>query len=231
MTGKNREIGRGDGKGVRKPRQPVARFDAGNPDLGRRTVFPGRFLLVRFFLPRCFGFQFEYRDASGGKWFDPATRTDSEPLQPDASAAAPEANAGYVARLQDNDVYLTKRSTAADAGGGRRGRRGSNATSGGDSETIQITKDGTDAPRKSEAHCNATGTRASYVMGGNLFVVEAATKEVWQVTSDGSEEMLHGVLDWVYQEEIYGRGDFQGHWWSPKGDLVALLSLDESKVR
>ncbi len=173
----------------------------------------------------------EYRDASGGKWFDPATRTDSEPLQPDASAAAPEANAGYVARLQDNDVYLNKRSTAADAGGGRRGRRGSNATSGGDSETIQITKDGTDAPRKSEAHCNATGTRASYVMGGNLFVVEAATKEVWQVTSDGSEEMLHGVLDWVYQEEIYGRGDFQGHWWSPKGDLVALLSLDESKVR
>ncbi|MEQ1634630.1 MAG: DPP IV N-terminal domain-containing protein, partial [Planctomycetota bacterium] len=173
----------------------------------------------------------EYRDGGVGKWFDPATRTDSEPGQPDANAAIPEAKVSYFARIEGNDVHLQKRSGASSEPGGRRGRRGGSAASSGESESVRLTTDGKTSAPKSEAHCNRNGTRASYVMSGNLFVVDADTKNVWQVTQDGSDEMLHGILDWVYQEEIYGRGDFQGHWWSPNGDLVALLSLDESKVR
>ncbi|HET8714283.1 MAG TPA: DPP IV N-terminal domain-containing protein, partial [Holophagaceae bacterium] len=40
----------------------------------------------------------------------------------------------------------------------------------------------------------------------------------------------NGRLDWVYQEEVYGRGDFKGFWWAPDSSRLAYLSLDESKV-
>ena len=44
----------------------------------------------------------------------------------------------------------------------------------------------------------------------------------------GHENLLNGVLDWVYQEEIYGRGDFKGYWWSPDSSRIVYLQLDES---
>jgi len=44
------------------------------------------------------------------------------------------------------------------------------------------------------------------------------------------EDNLVGKLDWVYQEELYGRGNFKGFWWHPTENRVAFLSLDESPV-
>jgi dipeptidyl-peptidase 4 len=45
-----------------------------------------------------------------------------------------------------------------------------------------------------------------------------------------TDQHLIGKLDWVYQEELYGRGNFKGYWWSPSDDQIAFLSLDESPV-
>ena len=39
------------------------------------------------------------------------------------------------------------------------------------------------------------------------------------------------MLDWVYQEELYGRGNFKGYWWQPDGDQIAFLELDESPLK
>lgn len=157
------------------------------------------------------------------KTFDPATKQFVEV----AAESAPEAGAAiYEASIRKNEVVLQKRTGVPSPSSGR-GRPRSDAGS----ENLPLTTDGKTAGRRREAHSNAQGTKVSFVENGNLVVLDVASKESWNVTTDGSEEMLHGVLDWVYQEEIYGRGDFQGHWWSPKGDLVALLSLDESKVR
>ena len=177
----------------------------------------------------------EWKKDGKAVWFDPKTKAFTEPQAEPESDAKPSAVAAtFSARIDGGDLVLQKRTGAAspeaNGNGGRRGRR-SGGASGGDTETIRLTSDGDAGGKKREAHCNEKGTRASFVRGGNLFVVDAASKELWQVTNDGSDEMLHGVLDWVYQEEIYGRGDFQGHWWSKQGDHVALLSLDESKVR
>ena len=177
----------------------------------------------------------EWKKDGKAVWFDPKTKAFTEPQAEPESDAKPSAVAAtFSARIEGGDLVLQKRTGAAspeaNGNGGRRGRR-SGGASGGDTETIRLTSDGDAGGKKREAHCNENGTRASFVRGGNLFVVDAASKELWQVTNDGSDEMLHGVLDWVYQEEIYGRGDFQGHWWSKQGDHVALLSLDESKVR
>ncbi|HAC89119.1 MAG TPA: hypothetical protein DCF63_00585, partial [Planctomycetaceae bacterium] len=50
------------------------------------------------------------------------------------------------------------------------------------------------------------------------------------MTHDGSNVRLNGILDWVYQEELYGRGNFTGHWWSPDGRYLAYLQIDQSQV-
>ena len=42
--------------------------------------------------------------------------------------------------------------------------------------------------------------------------------------------MLNGKLDWVYQEEVYGRGNYRGYWWSPDSRHLAFLHLDEQPV-
>ena len=73
------------------------------------------------------------------------------------------------------------------------------------------------------------GRYASVVRGSDLVVVNVEDGSNWTI-GDGDPDQLYGVLDWVYQEEVYGRGNFNGHWWSPSGDAVAFLALDESGV-
>ena len=50
------------------------------------------------------------------------------------------------------------------------------------------------------------------------------------LTTDGNPRIFNGKLDWLYQEEIYGRGQFQGYWWSPDSSRLAFLQLDERPV-
>ena len=39
-----------------------------------------------------------------------------------------------------------------------------------------------------------------------------------------------GKLDWVYQEELYGRGNFKGFWFNQKSRRLAVLALNEREV-
>ena len=64
----------------------------------------------------------------------------------------------------------------------------------------------------------------------NLQVVGTDGSAPRALTSGGSKDLLFGRLDWVYQEELYGRGNFQGYWWSPDSAMIALLRLDQSAV-
>ena len=75
------------------------------------------------------------------------------------------------------------------------------------------------------------GQWVSFVAKFNLNVVASSGGDVRALTKDGNDDLFFGRLDWVYQEELYGRGDFQGYWWSPDSKHVALLKLDESPVK
>lgn len=77
------------------------------------------------------------------------------------------------------------------------------------------------------------GKWVSFVRGNNLFAVDAAKGSEKQLTHDGREgdkAIYNGYLDWVYEEELYGRGQKRGYWWSPDSRFVAFLRLDESPV-
>ena len=88
-----------------------------------------------------------------------------------------------------------------------------------------------DAAEESEAAFSPDGRMVSFVRGNNIFVVNVADGKEKQLTKDGAEKFLNGTLDWVYEEELYGRGNKRGYWWSPDSSAIAFLRTDETPVR
>jgi dipeptidyl-peptidase-4 len=74
------------------------------------------------------------------------------------------------------------------------------------------------------------GRLVAYVRDYNLFVAPTLGGAERALTTGGHRDLLYGRLDWVYQEELYGRGNFKGFWWSPDSTRIALLRLDEKPV-
>jgi dipeptidyl-peptidase-4 len=74
------------------------------------------------------------------------------------------------------------------------------------------------------------GKMIGFVRGNNMYVVDLAGGEERRLTTDGGPKILNGRLDWVYQEELYGRGNFEAYWWSPDSTMLAYLRLDEHPV-
>ena len=75
-----------------------------------------------------------------------------------------------------------------------------------------------------------TGTRLAYTRQGDLFVVDLKTDRTLRLTDDASETLLDGILDWTYQEEIFGRGNYRAFWFSPDGQRLAMLRVDISDL-
>ncbi|HRV08046.1 MAG TPA: DPP IV N-terminal domain-containing protein [Acidobacteriota bacterium] len=80
------------------------------------------------------------------------------------------------------------------------------------------------------ATLSPAGRVVAFVRKGNLFVLERESWKPRSLTLDGDETRSNGKLDWVYQEEIYGRDNYRGYWWSPDGRYIAFLQLDSSGV-
>ena len=72
------------------------------------------------------------------------------------------------------------------------------------------------------------GTRVAYVHANNLYVEDLKTGRIAQLTQDGSEMIIKGTSDWVYEEEFFLRDAFR---WSPDGRRIAYWQFDTSEVR
>jgi dipeptidyl-peptidase-4 len=82
-----------------------------------------------------------------------------------------------------------------------------------------------------EASFSPNGRQAAFVRRNNLFVINLEQqRQEKQLTTSGTDQILNGKLDWVYQEEIYGRGNFKAYWWSPDSTHLAFLQLDDRPV-
>jgi dipeptidyl-peptidase-4 len=84
--------------------------------------------------------------------------------------------------------------------------------------------------KEEEPSFSPDGAHVAFVRGGNLFVVDLGRAGERVLTRDGGDDVLNGMLDWVYQEEIFGRGTFKGYWWSPDSRRLAFLQLREARV-
>jgi len=86
------------------------------------------------------------------------------------------------------------------------------------------------AGAEEEATFSPNGRAVAFVRANNLHTVDVGSRQERALTNDGSSYLLNGKLDWLYQEEIYGRGRFRGYWWSPDSTRLAFLQLDERPV-
>jgi dipeptidyl-peptidase-4 len=67
------------------------------------------------------------------------------------------------------------------------------------------------------------GTRVAYVSQNNIYVENIADGKVVQLTTDGSDLIVNGTFDWVYEEEFDCRDGFR---WSPDGKHIAYWQSD-----
>jgi dipeptidyl-peptidase-4 len=75
------------------------------------------------------------------------------------------------------------------------------------------------------------GARVSYTMDNDLYVASLASGQTRRLTSDGSQAVFNGCLDWVYNEELATRAAQPGYAWSPDGRWLMYMRLDDSGVQ
>jgi len=92
-----------------------------------------------------------------------------------------------------------------------------------------LRKLGGDAPASSLmfAKFSPDGSKVAYVRGNNIYVEEISTGHITQLTHDGSQTIINGTSDWVYEEELDVRDAFR---WSPDGRRIAYWQFDTSGV-
>jgi dipeptidyl-peptidase-4 len=71
------------------------------------------------------------------------------------------------------------------------------------------------------------GSKVGFVRDNDLYVVDLASGRETRLTNDGSEQIINGTFDWVYEEEL---GLQDGWRWSPDGQRIAFWRMDQSRV-
>ncbi|XP_051259084.1 dipeptidyl peptidase 4 [Dicentrarchus labrax] len=74
-----------------------------------------------------------------------------------------------------------------------------------------------------------TGNKYAYVSDFNIFFKSDVTAEAVQVTYNGKKnEILNGVPDWVYEEEVFASNG--AIWWSTTGKFLAYAEFNDTDV-
>src|ERR1700678_3802586 len=92
-----------------------------------------------------------------------------------------------------------------------------------------LRKLGGDAPPSSLmfAKFSPDGSKVAYVRANNIYVEDIASGRITQITHDGSDTIVNGTSDWVYEEELDVRDGFR---WSPDGQRIAYGQIDTNGV-
>ncbi|MES2795258.1 MAG: DPP IV N-terminal domain-containing protein [Bacteroidota bacterium] len=78
------------------------------------------------------------------------------------------------------------------------------------------------------AKISPDGKSVAYVSSHNIYLESLATGKVTQLTKDGTNRIINGTFDWVYEEELMCRDGFR---WSPDGKSIAFWRVDARKTK
>lgn len=68
----------------------------------------------------------------------------------------------------------------------------------------------------------------AYVSGHNIYTEDIATGKITALTTDGTDRLINGTFDWVYEEEFGCRDGFR---WSPDSKQIAYWQIDATKIK
>ncbi|MBT6329214.1 MAG: S9 family peptidase [Kordiimonadaceae bacterium] len=96
-------------------------------------------------------------------------------------------------------------------------------------ENNNLRQIGTAAPEQSlmYAKFSPDSQKIAYMYENNIYVETIASADVTQLTHDGTELIVNGTGDWVYEEELRLRDAFM---WSPDSKRIAYWQFDTSGV-
>ena len=160
---------------------------------------------------------------------------------------------GQTTRLVDSSVVLPGEETLSDEEKARRERQRIAGLTGivdyqwapdgrrllfplgGELYLYDLDKSGTDAVRKltrgtgfaTDPKVSPKGGFVSFVRGRNLWVIDLASGDEIQLTTDGSDTIGNGVAEFVADEEM---DRHTGYWWAPDDSAIAFARIDESPV-
>ncbi len=72
------------------------------------------------------------------------------------------------------------------------------------------------------------GTKVAYVSKHNLYMEDITNHSITQLTKDGTDHIINGTFDWVYEEELDCRDGFR---WSADSKSIAYWKIDATKIR
>jgi len=78
------------------------------------------------------------------------------------------------------------------------------------------------------AKLSPDGDRVGFVRANDIWVADLDTGAETRLTFDGSETVINGTFDWVYEEEL---SVVDGWSWSPDGERIAFWHSDQSPIR
>ena len=80
------------------------------------------------------------------------------------------------------------------------------------------------------ARLSPKGRYLGFVREQDLYVIQSESGKERRLTRGGGGAIFNAKLDWVYMEEVYGRGRRRAFWWRDDEKYIAYLRLDDTKV-
>ncbi len=78
-----------------------------------------------------------------------------------------------------------------------------------------------------QARFSPDGSKVAFVYQRDLYIKDLKANTIAQITKDGSEHIINGLTDWVYEEEF---GFVRAFDWNAASSAIAFLRFDETNV-